>query len=98
MKRPFFLALPLLLLASLAFAHAGHQHHFLGTVKSLAANDLVVTTTDNAERTVVLTDQTTVLRGDAAASRADLTPGTRVSVEVASDGHTAVVIKLALKK
>lgn len=97
-RKALFLFFALALLSSLAFAHAGHQHHFLGTVKSLAANDLVVTATDGADRTFVLTDTTTLQRGSEAASRTDLTAGTRVSVEVANDGKTAVTIKLGAKK
>lgn len=97
MRKPVILFLALLLLSSVAFAHAGHQHHFLGTVKSLAANDLLVTATDGAERTFVLTDKTALRRGDEPATRADLTPGTRVAVEVANDGRTAVTIKLGAK-
>jgi len=97
-RKALFLFFALALLSSLAFAHAGHQHHFLGTVKSLAADDLVVTATDGADRTFVLTDTTALQRGSEAASRADLTPGTRVSVEVANDGKTAVTIKLGAKK
>ena len=98
MRKPLALFFALLLLSSLAFAHAGHQHHFLGTVKSLAANDLAITSTDGAERTFLLTDKTALQRGDAAAARADLTPGTRVAVEVANDGRTAVTIRLGVKK
>lgn len=80
-----------LLVAASAFAHGGHKHQYLGFVKSVQANDLVVTTTDKHEMTFTLTQSTAFSGG----TRADLTAGTRVSVYVENDGKTAKTIKLA---
>lgn len=78
-----------------AFAHGGHKHQFLGTVKSLHENHLVVTTTENAEVTFTLTDSTKYSKGSQSATRADLAPGARVSVHVENDGKTATTVKIA---
>jgi len=89
------LGLALLLVAASAFAHAGHQHHFLGTVKSLQSTQLVITTTAGQETAFTLTDTTAVTRDGAPVARTELTSGRRVAVYVADDGKTAVSVKVA---
>ena len=79
----------LLLIAVSAFAHAGHQHHLLGTVKSLSGETLVITTVEGKDVTVTLTNATAYERG----SREDLTDGRRVSVEV-DNANRALKIKI----
>ncbi len=98
MKKALAFAVLSLLLATVALAHGGHQHAYLGTVKMLHENHLVVTTTDSKEVTFTLTDATTYTRGAAAATKADLKEGVRVSVGVANDGKTATTIKIAPPK
>lgn len=98
MKRAIALAVLSLLLATIALAHGGHQHNYLGTVKALQESQLVVTTKDNKEVTFTLTDATAYTRGGAAATKADLKEGVRVSVGVANDGKTATTIKIAPAK
>ena len=90
-----FLAVLLCLATALPLlAHAGHQHHFLGTVKSLAGDQLTIVTPEGKDAAFTLTATTAYLREGATASRTDLTPGTRVAVAVADDGKTAVSVKL----
>lgn len=98
MKKALALAVLSLLLATVALAHGGHQHSYLGTVKMLHENHLMVTTTDGKEVAFTLTDATTYTRGEAAATKADLKEGVRVSVGVANDGKTAKAIKIAPAK
>lgn len=87
-----------LVLAASAFAHGGHKHQFLGTVKAVNENQLVVTTTDQEEVAFTLTGKTKFSRGTAAASKADLAAGVRVSVYVENDGKTARTVKIAAAK
>jgi len=84
-----------LAIAATALAHGGHKHQFLGTVKAVQENHLVVTTTDGKEVTFTLTEKTRYTKGSASATKADLTEGVRVSVSVENDGKTATSIKIA---
>lgn len=92
MKR--LLALALLLITVSAFAHGGHQHQFLGTVKSLTDAQLVITTTAGKDADFVMTSTTAVSRDGAPVARTELTSGRRVAVYVANDGKTAVSVKV----
>ena len=83
-----------LLVATSALAHGGHKHQFLGTVKSLQEDRLVITTVDKTEATFVLTSRTAISASGRPASRAELKEGTRVSVYVENDGRTAATIKI----
>jgi YHS domain-containing protein len=76
-----------LLAAATAFAHHTDDSPIVGTVKSLQANRLVVTTSENAEVTFTLTEKTKY-------SKAELAPGVRVSVSVDHDGKTATAVKI----
>jgi hypothetical protein len=91
--------LPLLLLlaATTAFAHAGHHHKYLGTVTSIHDDEVAIHTTDGKDVIFIVTKETAFKRGDAEAGRADMTAGTRVSVELATDGRSAVLVKLPAK-
>ena len=84
----------LLFVSATAFAHAGHGHHFLGTVKSLQGLQLVITTKAGADAAFTLTDATSVTRDGAPVARTELTSGRRVAVDVANDGKTAVSVKV----
>lgn len=94
MKRFLALALLSLLVASAALAHGGHKHQFLGTVDSVAADELVVTTRENETITFKLTARTKYLKGTETASRDDLRNGSRVSITVENDGRTVVTVKI----
>ncbi|HEX6099859.1 MAG TPA: DUF5666 domain-containing protein [Thermoanaerobaculia bacterium] len=95
LHRLLIAAIVTLALAATALAHGGHKHQFLGTVKALHENQLVVTTTDDQEVTFTLTDKTRYTKGAAAATKADLKAGVRVSVHVENDGKTATAVKIA---
>jgi hypothetical protein len=82
-------------IAAAAFAHAGHVHTFLGTVKTVSADQLTIRTRDGKDASFTLNEKTAYLREGAAATRADLVNGLRVAVTVADDGKTATSIKLA---
>ena len=82
-----------LLLATAAFAHAGHQHVF-GTVKQLTGDALLVHTKEGMDATVSLTRATVYKRGDAEAKRADLVPGVRVVIDLTTDGKSAEIVKI----
>jgi len=94
MRKTAALAVVVSFVALAALAHAGHIHNFLGVVKTVEGNQLVVTTRAGQDVTFALTDKTAYLRDGKAASRADLVTGMRVAVHVADDGHTVTEIKL----
>ena len=80
--------------AGAAFAHGGKSHRLLGTVKELHENHLVVTTADDREATVQLTQSTHYEKDKKAATRSALVAGVRVSIELSEDDKTAVKIKI----
>lgn len=98
MTRTLAATLLSLFLAATAFAHAGHVHNFLGTVKDVRGNDLTIVSTASKEVHFVLTTTTAYRRGEQIASATDLVSGTRVAVHVADDGHTATLIKIGSAK
>ena len=89
MTRKLFAAI-LFLVAISAFAHAGHHHHYLGTVTSLHDDQISMQTTDGKDVTFAVSKDTVFERG----KRADIVTGTRLSVEMALDGKTAAVVKI----
>jgi hypothetical protein len=89
MTRKLFAAF-LFLIAASAFAHAGHHHHYLGTVTAQHDNQISMQTTDGKDVTFAVSKDTVFERG----KRADITTGTRLSVEMALDGKTAAVVKV----
>ncbi len=94
LHRLIIISIVTLAVAATALAHGGHKHQFLGTVRTLNGNQLVVATTDDQNVTFTLTDKTRYSKGSSSASRADLKPGVRVSVYVENDGTTARTIKI----
>jgi len=86
-----------LLLATAAFAHAGH-HHVFGTVKQLTADALLVHTREGTDATIALTKATVYKRGDTDATRADLVPGARVVIDMTTDGRSAEIVKIGVGK
>jgi len=94
MMRKLIAVVVLLLAATTAFAHAGHHHKYLGTITAIHGDEVSLHTTDAHDVTFTIASTTSFMRGDAAASRSDVTVGTRVSVEMALDGKTAMVVKV----
>ena len=94
MMRKLIVVSLLLFVATAAFAHAGHHHKYLGTVTAVHGDDVSIHTTEGHDVTFAVNSATSFKRGDADASRNDLTVGTRVSVEMALDGKTAMVVKI----
>lgn len=80
--------------AGTAFAHGGKSHKLLGTVKELHENRLVVTATDGHVATVTLAETTTYEKEMKPATRADLAPGVRVSIQLTEDDKTAVKVRI----
>ncbi|HSP15660.1 MAG TPA: hypothetical protein VLV78_12990 [Thermoanaerobaculia bacterium] len=77
------------------FAHAGHVHNYLGTVKVVDASHLEIVTTDSKTVDVAINESTKFLRYNGEPARkADLKPGVRVSLYVSEDGKTATKILL----
>ncbi len=95
MPKAAILAISLIIISMSAFAHGGHVHSFLGTVKAVTADELTIVTRDGKDAKFVLTDKTEYLRDGATAAKQDLVAGLRVAVHVGDDGRTATSIKLA---
>ena len=85
------------LLATSAFAHAGH-HHVFGTVKQVNGDALLVHTREGTDATISLTKATVYKRGDADAKQADLVPGVRVVIDMTTDGKSAEIVKIGTGK
>ena len=84
-----------------AFAHPGHTHMVMGTIKALDATHIVVETTDAKTHAtkpvdIALTDATRYRRGNAATQRSALKPGERVVVSYteAKDVLTASEVRV----
>ena len=99
MKRKLSIAFILAALLTVnVFGHAGEVHTILGTVKTLHQNHIVVTDKSGKQITAVFAKTTKYWKGKTKASRADVKPGTRVSVELSKDGKTATSIKIGVSK
>ncbi len=94
MRKTTTLALVVLFTALAALAHAGHSHDFLGVVKAVEGNQLVVTTRAGQDVTFVVNDKTAFLRDGKPAKRSELVTGMRVAVHVGEDHKTATTVKL----
>lgn len=90
----FFL---LLFTATLAFAHAGEEHTYLGTVtKTNADGSFVIRMTNGKDRTVAVSKTTAYTDANGRkAQRAEVVAGKRVSVRISKDGRTALTVKLS---
>ena len=84
-------------LPATAWAHEGHVHKALGTVATIAANQVEIKTTDGKMLAVRLDAKTTVMRGKAKLDASALKVGERVSVDYTElkKVNTAKTIKLA---
>ena len=89
--------LTMLIIAALAFAAApasAHEHKVLGTVKTAAADQLTIKTTDGKDATIKIDTKTKVTRDSASIKAESLTPGTRVVVTTASDESPYVAMAI----
>lgn len=80
MKKTLTIVILVLALAIMVFAH-GKLQKFLGTVKSVSATSLTITTKNGKERTFVLDARTKFLHSGETAAASDLKIGDRVVVE-----------------
>ncbi|MGH9457822.1 MAG: hypothetical protein ACRD2J_09325 [Thermoanaerobaculia bacterium] len=98
MKRALILMAILALAAVCLFAHGTDSHSILGTVKSIDGDRVTVTTTEEKDVAIALTDETLFMRGAEKASRDDLAAGMRVVVKLTHDNTAAVSVKMPPKK
>lgn len=70
---------------AIAWAHEGHAHKLMGTVTMAAADHLMIKTAEGKDETIAVNAKTKVVRGKVALKSADIKPGTRVVVTMASD-------------
>ena len=97
MKRIALCTLLLLFTATIAFAHAGEVHTYLGTITKINEDGaFVMVMTNGKERTVLISKTTTYTHADGhKAKHAELAVGKRVSAKISKDGKTALNVKLA---
>ena len=95
MKKLFAISLLTLAVTS-AFAHAGHEHTYMGTVTMLHGDSFMMKTTDGKELTIQTSPNTIWLDSDDhPATKSELAVGTRVVVKMSSDGKTAATVKMS---
>lgn len=100
MKRMTLLTLLFLFTATVAFAHAGEEHTYLGTVTKINADgSFVIKMTNGKERTILVSKTTAYIHADGhKGKREELVVGKRVSVRIAKDGKTAIHVKWTAAK
>lgn len=100
MKRIVIFTLLFLFTATLAFAHAGEVHTYLGTITRINADgSFVIRMTNGKDRTVLIAKSTTYAHADGRkGSRSELVVGQRVSAKISKDGKTALSVKLSAPK
>lgn len=94
-KRIAILSLLFLFTATIAFAHAGEVHTYLGTITKINEDgSFVIKMTNGKERTVRVSKSTTYTHSDGhKAKHAELAVGLRVSAKISKDGKTALNVK-----
>ena len=97
MKRTLAVTLLLLFTASLAFAHAGHEHVRMGTITTIHKDGSFMLQTEKDEMWhIVVSDQTVLQYADGTpAKRTDLAVDKRVVVKMDKDGAVALSVKIA---
>ncbi|HVS30685.1 MAG TPA: hypothetical protein VMS98_04435 [Thermoanaerobaculia bacterium] len=101
MKRQIAISLVILFgVTTLAFAHAGEVHSYMGTITTLQEDgSFMLEKTDGTTMHVHVTKTTTYLHADGhAAKPSDLKVGSRVVAKISKDGKTALSIKMSPKK
>lgn len=98
MKKTLAVALVLLFaFSTLAFAHAGEVHSYMGTISMLHEDgSFNLKKTDGTTIHVQVAETTKYLRSDdRPATAKDLQAGLRVVVKMAADAKTALSVKMA---
>ena len=100
MKKQFALLAVLALIATSAFAHAGHAHTYMGTVTMLhGADAFMIKTTDGKDVTITTSPKTRYLHADdQPGNRSEIVVGSRVVVKMNTDGKTADSVKIGAGK
>ena len=100
MKRISLMSLLLLFVATMAFAHAGEVHTYLGTVTKIEKDgSFVMKMTNGKDRTVLVSKDTTYSHANGnKAQRAELKVGNRVAAKISKDGKTALNVKFSAAK
>ena len=85
---------------TIAFAHAGEVHSYMGTVTSLAEDgSFALKKTDGETMHVHVTKGTTYVHADGQeATASDLKVGSRVVAKISKDGKTALSVKMSAKR
>lgn len=100
MKRTVVFTLLFLFTATVAFAHAGEVHTYLGTITTINADgSFVIKMTNGKDRTVLVSSSTTYTHADGQEARpSELVAGKRVSAKISKDGKTALNVKFSAAK
>ena len=100
MKRIAVMSLLFLFTTTLAFAHAGEVHVYLGMITKINADgSFVMKMTNGKDRTVVIAKTTTYTHSDGhKAKHSGLAVGQRVSAKISKDGKTALNVKFTPAK
>ena len=100
MKRIAIITLLFLFTATIAFAHAGEVHTYLGTISGINEDgSFVMKMTNGKERAVIVSRSTTYTYSDGhKAEHSELAAGLRISAKISKDGKTALNVKIAAKK
>ena len=97
MKRISILSLVLVFaVSSIAFAHAGEVHTYLGTITKINADgSFVLKMKGGKDRLVLTSKDTSYTRSDNHAGKHELKVGRRVSAKISKDGKTALNVKMS---
>jgi hypothetical protein len=100
MKKSLIVALAVaLFIPPLLMAHGGHKHKTLmGTVKSIDASHIDLTTKDGRKVAVPLAKNTMFMRGEKMVGSAQVKAGTRVVIVLGEDDKTAANVKIGVTK
>ena len=100
MKKHFALSILFLFAATLAFAHAGEVHTYMGTVTTVHTDGSFMLKKTDGETIHVAVANTTKWfhANNKAAKPADLKVGTRAVVKISTDGKTAMSVKMSAPK
>lgn len=96
MTRRIAITLALFLAATAAFAHAGHEHVYMGTITMVHDDGSFMIKMEKGETShIVLSDQTVFLHADGTpAKRSELAVDKRVVVKMDKSGTAALSVKL----
>jgi len=84
-----------LMTSALAFAH-GDAEHVRGTVTSVSDTQIVVQTTNKQTRTIPITANTMIMKGEAHLTAKDIKAGDRVVIDVDKKSKMATEIKVGV--